>query len=56
MAAAKSRTFQVKEMTDRSALLSGLAVRYTKTGEELERLGATTHSARRATTGKSSRW
>ena len=32
---------QIKEMTDRSALLSGLAVRYTKTGEELERLGAT---------------
>ncbi len=32
---------QIKEMTDRIALLSGLAVRYTKTGEELERLGAT---------------
>ena len=32
---------QIKEMTNRIALLSGLAVRYTKTGEELERLGAT---------------
>ena len=32
---------QIKELTDRIALLSGLAVRYTKTGEELERLGAT---------------
>ncbi len=32
---------QIKDMTDRIALLSGLAVRYTKTGEELERLGAT---------------
>ncbi len=32
---------QIKEMTERIALLSGLAVRYTKTGEELERLGAT---------------
>ena len=32
---------QIKELTDRIVLLSGLAVRYTKTGEELERLGAT---------------
>ena len=35
------RDVQIKELSDRLALFSGLAVRYTKTGEELERLSAT---------------
>ena len=32
---------QIKELSGEMALFSGLAVRYTKTGEELERLSAT---------------
>ncbi len=32
---------QIKELSAEMALFSGLAVRYTKTGEELERLSAT---------------
>jgi ketosteroid isomerase-like protein len=32
---------QIKELSVEMALFSGLAVRYTKTGEELERLSAT---------------
>ena len=32
---------QIKELSAEIALFSGLAVRYTKTGEELERLSAT---------------
>lgn len=35
------RDVQIKELSDRLALFSGLAVRYTMTGEELERLSAT---------------
>lgn len=35
------RDVQIKELSDRLALFSGLAVRYTTAGEELERLSAT---------------
>lgn len=35
------RDVQIKELSDRLALFSGLAVRYTAPGEELERLSAT---------------
>ena len=35
------RDVQIKQLSDRLALFSGLAVRYITTGEELERLSAT---------------
>ena len=40
-ARSKVRNVQIKDLSARLALFSGLAVRYTMTGEELERLSAT---------------